>query len=378
MIRSLVTLCALVAAPLGRTLAQQVPGPPTLTTVGAWSALPDYPFPVSNNAVTSVSNGGGSWTIYSFMGFRELSQAPFSATVTPLSYRLDVPGGSWEEIASPPLLLGKARIAANAVTVRGEVYLLGGYTAPGVEVTDPRLFRYDPAADVYVPLADVPREVDDTAVGVYQNRYIYLMSGWHGPIQRNIRAVQIYDVLLDQWLVGSPLTDVGVGVFGQTGAIIGDRILCIGGAGGGFQFPIHRRVHLGTIDPLGTGDVQRIDWVTRPAHPGSPTYRAAGSLGVGLRYFLVTGGSRTTYNLHGFGYNATPAVALDQTLLFDVELDRWFEVRTRGTHLPTMDHRALVRIGRNRWATVGGLVERNVRTAAVYQLDLRIPTASSR
>ena len=372
----------LVAAAVGITAstaqAQLVPGPPMPSTVGEWSALPDYPFPVSNNAVTSVSHGGGAWTVYSFMGFRELSQMPFSAVVTPLSFRLDLPGGSWTPIASPPLLQGKARIAANAVTVRGEVYLLGGYTAPGIEVTDPRLFKYEPATDTYLSLGVVPREVDDTAVGVYQNRYIYLMSGWHGPISRNIRAVQIYDVQLGQWLVGSPLTDVGVGVFGQSGAIVGDQIICIGGANGGFQFSIHRRVHIGTIDPLGTGDVARIDWTTRPAHPGSPIYRGAGSLGAGLRYFLVTGGSETTYNLHGLGYNTVTAEALDQTLLLDAASGRWSIVRTRGTHQPTMDHRALVRVGRDRWATVGGLVQRNVRTAAVYQLDLQIPSDATR
>jgi len=45
----------------------------------------------------------------------------------------------------------------------GAVYLIGGYTAGGPsETTEKRLFLYDPVADVYLPRAEVPVEVDDT------------------------------------------------------------------------------------------------------------------------------------------------------------------------------------------------------------------------
>ncbi len=143
----------------------------------AWTELPSLPISVSNNAVTSVDSGDGTTTIYSFMGIINPLDAD---TITPLSFRMTLPGGEWESIADAPLLNGLAKIGANAVTVAGEVYLIGGYSVDGFsETTEYRLFRYDVDADIYVELAEIFFEVDDTITGVYQDRYLYTVSGWH-------------------------------------------------------------------------------------------------------------------------------------------------------------------------------------------------------
>ena len=47
-----------------------------------WTPLPAYPTPIANNAVTSVDNGDGTITVYSFMGIRAPAD---EETITPAS-----------------------------------------------------------------------------------------------------------------------------------------------------------------------------------------------------------------------------------------------------------------------------------------------------
>ena len=145
--------CLLILVPLAATQA-------TTLTAGR---LPSYPFAISNNAVTSVDHGDGTYTLYSFMGMRNPTIA---ASVTPFSFKLEGPNGSWTRIANAPRLEGKAKVGASAISVAGEVYLIGGYTLGANERTEKRLFRYAADTDEYVELSPVPVEVDDTVVDV--------------------------------------------------------------------------------------------------------------------------------------------------------------------------------------------------------------------
>ncbi len=330
--------------------------------------LAPLPQGISNNAVTGVDNGDGTFTLYSFMGITSPNDF---RSITAASYRLDGPGGSWTSIADAPLLNGRAKIGASAVTIAGAVYLIGGYTVGGgSEVTEPRLFRYDPAADAYVELAPVPVEVDDTVTGVYQDRYLYLVSGWHGPIFRNVSNVQVYDTETNAWSQATPIPGPLPGLFGHAGTFVAGRIVYMDGARMGSAFPISDRVFAGEIDPDGTGDVNTIAWVEVDPHPGLPTYRAAVSQGAvsGDRLLLV-GGSDNTYNFNGNGYNGQPSHALEQMQAYDPVADVWTELAVFGPHVPTMDHRGLVRVG-DGWATIGGMTAMGVTTAAVFRLTL--------
>lgn len=325
--------------------------------------LPPLPIAISNNAVTSVDHGDGTFTLYTFMGITN----PFSfQTITPAAYRLDWPGGAWTPIADAPTLNGKAKIGANAAAVAGKAYLIGGYTVGGGEVTEPRLFRYDPGSDVYVALADVPTEVDDTVTGVYQDRYLYLVSGWHGPFNRNVPNVQVYDTANDTWQQATPIPDPLPGLFGHAGTIVGNRIVYMDGARMGASFPISDRVFVGRIDPDDVGDVTTIAWQERPAHPGRPTYRAACSQGpTGDGRLLLVGGSDNTYNFTGNGYNGQPSLPLAQVLAHVPETGSWTALDVFGPHVPTMDHRGLVRVG-DAWVTIGGMTAPGMTTDAVY------------
>jgi hypothetical protein len=292
-------------------------------------------------------------------------------TITAAAFRLDRPGGAWAPIADAPRLNGRAKIGASAVVVAGEVYLIGGYTTTGFsETTEPRLFRYDPDADEYVELAEVPMEVDDTVPGVYQDRYLYLVSGWHGPFNRNIPNVQVYDTKTDAWAQATPIPAPLPGLFGHAGTIVGDRVVYMDGARSTGGFPITDRVFVGRIDPAGTGDLLTIAWTETTTHPGRPTYRAAASQGgTPDDWIVLVGGSDNTYNISGIGYDGQPSPALPQVLTWHPATDTWRAPIVYGAPAPAMDHRGLVPVDGG-WVTIGGMTEPGVTTTRVTRYTL--------
>ena len=339
---------------------------PVLAQDGQWVPLPPLPESISNNAVTSFDHGDGTWTLYSFMGIRPPATGLANATLH--SYKLDWPGGQWEPIADAPEdSRGRAKVAASAVTVAGEVYLIGGYSPSRTEITEKRLFRYEPATDTYTQLADVPFEVDDTVPAVYSDRYIYLISGWHGPINDNTTRVQVYDTHHDTWQQATPIPGPSDGLFGHTGGISGNTLLYIDGSVSDGGFTISNSVYRGTIDP---DDPSLIAWEELPAHPGSPTYRAAGSLGATPNgSILIVGGTDNPYNISGNGYDGQPAMPLNQVLAYHAPRDRWVTLYISPPRTPTMDHRNLVPLA-DGWALVGGMTGPNEATGACWQLIL--------
>lgn len=335
---------------------------------GCFCDLPALPIAVSNNAVTSVANDDGTTTLYSFMGITDPDD---SGSITAAAHRLDFPGGEWQRIADAPLLNGLARIGANAISVAGEVYLMGGYSVAGFsETTDWRLFRYEPDDDSYVELASVPAEVDDTVLGVYDDRYIYAVSGWHGPIFDNVANVQVYDTQTDQWQQATPIEAPLPGLFGHAGSIIGDRIFYMDGVISIGGFPITDRVFIGTIDSEKIGDVLSITWTELDPHPGEETYRGAASqTATSDGRMLLVGGTDNPYNFDGIGYNGQRSFPLDQVLAFDPIGESWTELAISGAHAPTMDHRGLVQVGAG-FAVVGGMDGPGFTTSAVSLLRI--------
>ncbi len=347
-----------VVAPLIVTAAVRATAP------AGWSQLAPYPIPITNNAVTSVCNGSGC-TIYSFMG---MTTPTDPNSVTAASYSLASPGtGPWIRIADAPLLNGKAKIGASAVACGGDVYLIGGYTIGGAEVTENRLFRYDPIGDGYIERSNVGlTEVDDTVASCYRNRYVYLASGWHGPDNANTNKVQFYDTVSDTWQQATPVPIDGR--FGHTGGLVGDRLVFIDGAKDTFQFAIVPSTLVGEIDP---SDPTSITWSQPSASPFSQTYRAAGSQGSPpCDQIIFVGGTDNSYNFSGTGYNGQPSNALDQVLVYDPASDVWALVddSADGPHTPTMDHRGLVGFD-GKWVTVGGMTGPGAATTAVNALS---------
>ncbi len=333
------------------------------------SRLPSLPDPVSNNAVTSVDNGDGTFTLLSFMGLN----APGFREITPATYRMDWPGGSWARVADAPLLGNRPKIAANAITVGNQVYLQGGYSVRQIEErTEDRFYRYDLDNDEFLELAPPPVPVDDTVSGVLDDRYIYLVSGWNGPRNNNVLTVQFYDTQTDTWELATDLPGPNRGLFGHSGTIVGDRIVVFDGTKTGPDgFTISDAVMVGQIDPEGTGDLTNIAWETLAAHPGDPTYRAAVSSGAALDgQLLLLGGTDNPFNFDGIGYNGQPSNPLDQAILFDPVSQEWASIDVDGNVLPTMDHRGLVTVDGG-FATIGGMTGPGVVTDEVvfYSFD---------
>jgi len=349
-------------------LAMAIMARATVAQDAAWSDLPPLPVAISNNAVASVVRDDGTATIYSIGGITSPHRPP---NITPLSYALDLPGGAWRRIADEPLLNGRAKIGASAVAIDGRVYLVGGYSVAGLsETTEKRLFEYDPEADAWVGRADVPVEVDDTVVGVYQDRYLYLVSGWHGPVRNNVPNVQVYDTRSDSWTQATPIPDPLPGLFGHAGAIVGDRIVYMDGVRTVGGFRISARAFVGRIDPTGSGDVDAIDWREIAPHPGLPTYRAAASQSPTPNgRMLLVGGTDNPYNFSGIGYDRRPSTPLDQVISLDPITGVWNTLDVAGKPLPTMDHRGLVPVPGG-WAIAGGMIAPRTATNRVRQLTL--------
>lgn len=330
------------------------------------SALPSLPTPISNNAVASVVRPDGSATVYSFMGIIDPGD---TGTITPAAVALDVGARRWRAVAGVPLDQGRARIASSAVTLRGRIFLVGGYSVlpDGDERTDPRLLEYHPATNTWADRGKVPVEVDDTVALAWRERYIYLISGWHGPARDNVRAVQVYDVDTGSWFEATPLP--GPGVFGHAGAIADNRIVVIDGVERDPEtraFVISDKVYVGVID---RADPSHIDWERRPAHPGSPTYRAASAPAPtpGGRLLFV-GGTAHPYNIDGVGYDGRPARPLDQILVFDPRTLLWTTERLSVFASATMDHRTLAPLGDGTFALVGGMTAPGRTTERVIRI----------
>ncbi|MEQ8769245.1 MAG: hypothetical protein RIB60_01920 [Phycisphaerales bacterium] len=333
-----------------------------LTGCAAPGGLPAYPHPISNNAVTSVPAADGNGTVYSFMGIIDPAD---TGTITPAAYALDWPhADAWRRIADVPLDEGRARIGASAVTIRERVFVVGGYSVldDGSERTDPRLLEYVIDEDRWVERAPPPVEVDDTLAVVQADRWLYLVSGWHGPAHDNVLDVQVWDIETDEWRACTPLPGPGTGLFGHAGGIVssdgGDTILVIDGVKRDPEtrsFVISDAVFVGAIDP---DDPTRIAWREQSPHPGEPTYRAANASAGGA--VLIAGGTSTPYNIDGVGYDGTPAEPLAQMLAWSP--GRGWSVSPAPA--ATMDHRGLVRVG-DSWAVIGGMTAPRRATRAI-------------
>ena len=160
--------------------------------------LPALNLPVSNNAVTLVEAEDGPY-LYSFLGLGS------GKTWQDISNRAAVlkPGAeSWTELEPVPGTTG--RLAASAISVAGAAWLFGGYTvaADGSEESITGVYRIQPGEARLQWVTDMPVPVDDAVLLNYQDRYIYLVSGWHDL--GNVNLVQVLDTHKMQWTQATP------------------------------------------------------------------------------------------------------------------------------------------------------------------------------
>lgn len=305
----------------------------------AWAQLPE---PVSNNAVASATVNGRMMA-YSFAG---LHAGKTWQDVTANAYACDLEARACEEIDGVPD--GVGRLASVAATAGNQIYVFGGYTVAedGSERSTPEVWQFDPQTETYVRASDIPIPTDDAVAVTYQDRFIYLISGWHDT--DNIDAVQVYDTAEGRWF--SATSWPGSPVFGHAGGIVDNHIVVCGGvevvppvdADARRTFEHYDACWQGEIDPT---DPAVIDWSPAPGHQGPARYRAAaiGSQRAGIVYFV--GGTNNPYNYNGIGYNGEPAPALDSIMhppgQGEIDGSSWRLIVGYGT-FGTMDHRGLI------------------------------------
>jgi len=351
MMERIVTVVLLAVA--GNAMAESVPT----------KLLPPLPGPVSNNAVISVRSGDNEFLI-SFAG---LGKGRGHADTLAVTYVFDARTNRWKTAGEIPG--GVGRLASVAAAVGNLAYVFGGYTVAedGTEVSTVWVHSFDPRSGEFKELEPMPVPVDDAVAVSYQDRYIYLISGWHDL--GNVNLVQRYDTQTDSWVQATPTP--GRGVFGHSGGIAGTTIVYCDGvavlphADRHRDFVANNECFSGEI---GANDSRRIDWRTLPPHPGPARYRmAAAGVGADARVVFI-GGSENPYNYNGIGYNGEPSQPVGSILSFDLASQSWSTLR--ADEPASMDHRSLVPFG-EAFLTVGGMLSDQQVTDRVvaYYLD---------
>jgi hypothetical protein len=236
------------------------------------------------------------------------------------TFVLDSDTGAWR--IAEPVPGGVGRLASIAVGMKDRIYVFGGYTvaANGEEASTPWVHAFDPVNGTFEARKPMPVPVDDAVAVSFQERYVYLISGWHDF--GNVNLVQRYDTQNDFWVQATPIP--GSAVFGHAGGIVGNTIVYCDGVA--VRPNVDRRRDAGIID---SENSRRIDWRKIPPHPGKPRYRMAAA---GIPYisgFVFIGGSDNPYNYNGIGYNEIPSSPSSEALFYDLETGQWREPANR-------------------------------------------------
>ena len=301
------------------------------------------PFPVANNAVAYVNNHG----VHQFYSFNGLMTGKTYKDITNQAFVWK--GKQWHSLSIPDQHLPV--LASTAVTVTNDVYLFGGYTvaADHTEKSVPNVWKINGETDLWDLMPPMPVPVDDTVALVYQDRYVYLVSGWHDV--DNVNLVQVFDTEQQSWKQATefPLP----AVFGHAGAIINNQILICDGVkvvmnGNKKQFLPSSECGMGLINET---NPLEIEWQKIAHHSGTAYYRMA-AVSDYDRFMYFFAGSNNPYNYNGIGYDDMASKPSADVRIYDVKNQLW---QIQRDVIPgSMDHRSalLTPVG---MAILGGL-----------------------
>ena len=298
----------------------------------AQETLAPLPVPVTDNAVVGIKVEGQN-LVYSFGG---LGAKKSWDSVTNAAYALNLRYNKWTTIRAIP---GTGRVAAAAVAVTDEIFLLGGFVPDqsGLQAVVTDVSVYDPIGLRWYRGPDLPTGVRDAGAGVYRDRYIYVVGGFSKKGPTNV--VQLYDTVSKQWSQATPYP--GPAVFGLAATVIGDNIIYVdgakaSGAAAGPRYVASDECWIGRIDHR---DPKKIEWSKLPAHPGNGRYRiAAGSDREQKAYFA--GGSAEVFDYNGIGLDGKPAEPSPTVFAYNVRSSSWQTILEDDAS-PTMDHHGL-------------------------------------
>ncbi|WP_395376105.1 Kelch repeat-containing protein [Marinicella sp. W31] len=295
------------------------------------SSTHTLPVAVSNHAVAQVRYLADDWWFI----FNGLNAGKTWQDISNSGFYFHQ--GRWHSLAMPAQV--KPVLASVAIGVKSSVYLIGGYTVAEdhTEVSTPYIYRLDVPDLSWHLETTMPTPVDDTVVVNYQERYLYLISGWHDT--DNVNLVQVYDLQTKTWKQATPFPLPAV--FGHAGGIIDNRIVICDGVkvvyvGEKKSFEPSPACAVGEIN---TEDVTQINWSVIDHYSGVANYRMAARSDAELG-IVFAGGSDNPYNYNGVGYNGIPSKASGDIRIYDVNNDNWRIIRDHTK--ATMDHRGLL------------------------------------
>jgi N-acetylneuraminic acid mutarotase len=317
------------------------------------------PEAVSNNAV-AILKVKGQAEIFSLMG---IGPKKTWDAVTNMAYQLDTDSGKVYGIHAVPGTAG--RVGAMAVGAANHVFLMGGYVLferGGMAVPD--VGKYEPEHDRWFRQSDLPVAVGEAVIGVYRDRYIYLVGGRTngGPVT----DVQMYDLDKNRW---SKATPIATAVFGHAGALVGDTIVYVDGAvrnpeGNSARFVASDECWSGKISHH---DPTRIEWTKLPPHPGTARFRIAAGGSERDEKIYFSGGSDSPHDNAGIGYDGKPSEPSAVTFAFNLGARKW-ETLDENTPDPTMDHRGLL-VTKSNLVIIGGMETGQTVTSKVIVLS---------
>ncbi|WP_333608255.1 Kelch repeat-containing protein [Arsukibacterium sp.] len=291
------------------------------------TAIPDLPEPVSNNAVASTTVRGKTYVL-SAMGMGPGKQA---TDIHNKVWMHSLGEFNWAEMPPVPSQQRlNGRIGASAIALNNNFFIFGGASLDnnGQLLTANDSYRFDPITRRYTKLNDMPVPVNDAAIVSYQNRYIYLISGWsdHG----NVNLVQLFDNFTQRWSQATPFP--GKPVFGLAAAIHDNIILVCDGVsidypkGQPRQFVMEPACWQANIG----SNANQLSW-QQVAHPtGQGRFRMAASTVIvnNKPLFAFIGGSHTPYIANGIGFSGKAAEPDSAIWLYSPTESTWLDTQS--------------------------------------------------
>lgn len=237
----------------------------------AWTAAPDYPYPLHHSFAVGVEEGQGPAGVYVFGGW---GGAPTPDPVPPLplpsalAFRLAPDGSSWTPIARMPA----ARGAHTGGVIDGKVYVVGGVSERLELATE--TWVYDPAADAWSAAPAMPTPRDHVTSAVLDGR-LHVLAGQRLSHADNLAAHEAFDPETGEWV---RLADVPTPRNAMVAGVVDGRIALAGG-----QTDVEVFAIVEVYDPANDA------WQNATAMPTARHGGAAGS--VGGRFFTLCGGT---------------------------------------------------------------------------------------
>ncbi len=342
-------------------------------------SLQQLPLPISGNATALIKTEQGR-KLYVFNGLVQLpdgkikltneawyAQIPRSSEGA--STQIDWSKLEWRSLQSvPSVQKQKGRYVTTATVLNEKIYLLGGYStnrisAPNRQLNEQNVsdfYSFTPEENSYVRLEDLPVPVDDTVVVPMQDRYLYVISGWHkdGPVN----LVQVFDSYKNEWFQASPLPFAGA--FGHAGGGFENQLLICDGQSPKSDIAtstilqVTQGCWLGEIDLINPSKITWRKWV-HPSEQGrfrmaSVTDQESGDL-------WMLGGATRAFDLYGQTFDPNknskiPTTPSSEIWRYSFNEQSW---RIFSTTNPVMDTPNAIII-EDQIMTIGGRTEKGM------------------